>query len=100
MFSKIKAGKYHFNHKEFQKVSNEGKDLISKLLIVDPKMRISGPVALKNQWFKKFKEIKVGSEEDKLDINIINSLKEYRGVSALKKAAMSVLVKMLDHKEI
>jgi hypothetical protein len=42
----------------------------------------------------------VGSEEDRLDPSILHSLKDYKGVSKLKKAAMNVLVKMLDTKEI
>ena len=41
VFKKILAGKFHFNHKEFAKVSNEGKDLISKLLRVDPNKRVT-----------------------------------------------------------
>ena len=32
MFQKIKDGDFHFKHKEFQNVSDECKDLISKLL--------------------------------------------------------------------
>ena len=81
-------------------MSDEGKDLISKLLIVDPDLRLSGPLALKHPWFKKFKKIEKGCDEDLLDPNIINSLKQYRGVSTLKKAAMNLLVKMLDSKDI
>jgi hypothetical protein len=56
---------------------------------------------LKDAWFHKFtKTIRVGSEEDKLDSNILQRLREYRGVSTLKKAAMNLLVKMADFKEI
>lgn len=70
------------------------------MLVVDPKKRIKGSDALKDQWFVKFKAIKVGSEEDKLDPNIVSSLRAYRGVSALKKASMNLLVKMADTKDI
>ena len=35
-----------------------------------------------------------------LEINIIESLKNYKGISALRKEAMSVLIKMLSSKEI
>jgi len=41
------------------------------MLVVDPKMRVAGAVALKHPWFKKFKEMKKGSEEDKLDQKIL-----------------------------
>ena len=68
---------------------------------MDPKKRPSAAEALKDSWFSKFSnKVKVGSEEDKLDPNLIEQLKNYRGVSTLKKAAMNLLVKMLDSKEI
>jgi hypothetical protein len=35
-----------------------------------------------------------------LDPNILKKMKEYKGVSALKKAAMNILVKMADNKDI
>ena len=41
VFKKIMKGKFHFNHKEFEKVSPEGKDLICRLLVVDPDKRLS-----------------------------------------------------------
>lgn len=62
-------------------VSEEGKALISKMLQSDPEMRISGSEAIKDPWFAKFSKIEVGSAEDKLDQNIINKLKKYKGVS-------------------
>ena len=56
---------------------------------------------MKDPWFEKFtKKITIGSEEDKLDPNILERLRHYRGVSTLKKAAMNLLVKMADHKDI
>jgi calcium-dependent protein kinase len=51
IFNKILKGKYHFNHPEFELVSQEAKDLIKKLLIVDPEQRISGEEALRDVWF-------------------------------------------------
>jgi len=41
-----------------------------------------------------------GTEEDKLDPEIIQNLREFRGGSKLKKAAMNYLVKTLDSKHI
>jgi calcium-dependent protein kinase len=70
------------------------------LLVVDPQLRISGTAALKHGWFTKFRSCNISAEVDKLDPQILNSLRDYKGVSTLKKAAMNVLVKMLDTKEI
>ena len=54
VFKKILAGKYHFNHKEFAKVTEEAKDLIRRFLQVDSEKRISIQDALKHPWFIKF----------------------------------------------
>lgn len=71
------------------------------MLVVAPKNRITAEQAMKDPWFEKFtKKITIGSEEDKLDPNILERLRHYRGVSTLKKAAMNLLVKMADHKDI
>ena len=70
--------------------------MISKMLVVDPNKRIKGVDALKDPWFVKFLTIAKGSEEDKLDPEILKNLREYRGVSALKKVVMNVLVKMTN----
>jgi hypothetical protein len=41
VYKKIQNAKFHFNHKEFENVSEEGKELIKRMLIVDPKERIT-----------------------------------------------------------
>ena len=52
VFYKIQNGKYHFNHAEFKEVSPEVIDLIQKLLVVNPKDRLSAGDALKHKWFE------------------------------------------------
>jgi calcium-dependent protein kinase len=71
------------------------------MLTVDPKKRITADEALKDPWFTLFtRRVRIGSEEDKLDPKILERLRLYRGVSTLKKAAMNLLVKMADNKDI
>jgi calcium-dependent protein kinase len=43
---RVKAGKYTFDIPEFKNVSDQAKDLISKLLIYDADKRISAEEAL------------------------------------------------------
>lgn len=52
VFRKIKDADYHFNHPEFKEVSAPCKDLISKLLVVNQKKRLTGQQALQHEWFK------------------------------------------------
>lgn len=51
VFYKIQNAKYHFNHPEFKDCSEEVKDLIRKMLVIDPKKRLSAGEALKHKWF-------------------------------------------------
>ena len=90
-------------------VSDECKSLIKRMLVVDPVARIKGEEALKDPWILKYKRNSTGvngtpgqgpNEDAPLDPNILKSMKEYKGVSALKKAAMNILVKMADNKDI
>lgn len=103
VFNKISKANYHFNHKEFQMVSEEGKNLIRKMLVVDPDHRITPTMALKDVWFTKNKsgDTKGEAEKGNLDPDIFNKLKEYKGVSTLKKVALNILVKMTaDSKDV
>merc|ERR1719464_202390 len=52
VFRKIKEADFHFNHVEFDAISDECKDLIRKLLVVNPKKRLTGKQALEHNWFK------------------------------------------------
>ena len=52
IFAKVKAAKYHFDHEEFEECSEEVKDLLTKLLEIDPKKRLSASQALDHPWFK------------------------------------------------
>ena len=41
MYKQIKQGLYEFDQPEWESISDEAKDLITRLLVVDPKMRIT-----------------------------------------------------------
>ena len=56
VFAKIKKAKYHFNHEEFKVCSPLVIDLITKLLVVDSKKRLSASQALDHPWFKEIEE--------------------------------------------
>ena len=51
VFKIIKAGTPQFKEKGWLTISPEAKDLIVKLLEVNPKKRISSSDALKHPWF-------------------------------------------------
>lgn len=82
---------------EFDTVSEEVKDLIQKILVVDPDQRLTAVGALKHPWFhKEFGNSAPLSPGIKLDKDAVNRLCQFKGGSKLKKAAMIMLVKLED----
>jgi calcium-dependent protein kinase len=49
----IKKGIYTFDREPFLKCSNEGKDLIAKLLVKDPSKRYTALKAYEHPWVKR-----------------------------------------------
>ena len=77
-------------------------DLITKLLVVDPKKRLTAGQALEHQWFKDIEQQCKSHNHQAKDISrdVLGRLGEFKGVSVLKKAAMNMLVKMVDREKI
>lgn len=52
MLRSIMEARYHFHSPEWDDISVVAKDLISKLLVVQPKIRLTAEEALEHSWFK------------------------------------------------
>jgi serine/threonine protein kinase len=52
LFRKIVVGTYEFDEESFAGVSEEAKDLVSKMLVTDPDKRISAGEAVRHPWLK------------------------------------------------
>jgi calcium-dependent protein kinase len=50
IFEKIKKGKFYFYFEDWEHISDEAKDFITKLLVMDPKERMSTKEALRHPW--------------------------------------------------
>lgn len=75
ILEKVVRGLWEFKHQEWVYVSEEAKDLIKKLLVVDPKARLSAEEALQHPWFAKIAE---NNLDKPLAIQTLNSLKNFR----------------------
>jgi serine/threonine protein kinase len=99
VFSKIQKGSFTFPESTYSKVTPECIELIRKLLTVDRNKRLSGDQALHHDWFDKCL-VRNEGKSNLLDMEVMKKLREFKGSSTLKKAALNVLVKMLNPREI
>ena len=72
LLSNILKGSYGFHDKKWKKVSEEAKDLIRKLLIVQPFDRISIVNALNHPWFSQPNTFQT------VNLEIFNSIKSFK----------------------
>ena len=94
IMERVSIGKYDLQSSPFNKVSKNGIDLIQKLLIMDPKKRISAQDALLHPWFKenKSKELFNQIKDESTLKKLINNLKAYRKDSIIQETALAYLV--------
>jgi serine/threonine protein kinase len=52
LFRKIVSGKYEFEDEEWADISEDAKDLVSRLLILEPGKRMTAAEAVRHQWLK------------------------------------------------
>ena len=74
---KILSGKFEFDVQDFNTITDEAKDLISKCLKFDPKKRITIQEALNHRFFQDLKEATQFTEEDKQKLSNLKKLNKY-----------------------
>jgi len=101
IFKKIIEGNFTFRHKIWNKISSEAKNLVLKLLQVNPDKRLSAKEALEDIWFKK--NINVNSlENNKKSSNyrlFLKNITEFCAEQKLQQATLAFLVHNFAPKE-
>ena len=94
IMDKVRKGKYDLEEPPFDKLSSSGKDLIKKLLIMEPTKRISAQEALKHPWFKenRSKELFNRIKDESALRKMIHNLKTYKRDSIIQETALAYLV--------
>jgi len=85
LFKKIMKGEFQFHPDFWEPVSEEAKDLISKLLTVDVKKRLTVDDALTHPWLLKDKSV---LESNHIDLA---ELRRYQATKKLKKSVRAVM---------
>jgi calcium-dependent protein kinase len=94
IMERVAVGKYDLQSSPFNKISKNCIDLIQKLLIMDPKKRISAQDALNHPWFKdhKSKELFNQIKDESTLKKLIANLKAYKRDSVIQETALAYLV--------
>ncbi|KAI4386695.1 hypothetical protein MLD38_004606 [Melastoma candidum] len=84
-----------FDEQPWPSLSAEAKDFVKRLLIKDPRKRMTAVQALSHPWIRNYKEVKVP-----LDILVFKLMKAYMRSSMLRRAALRALSKTLTVDEL
>eukprot|EP00347_Sterkiella_histriomuscorum_P016684 403352253 len=87
IFKNVLKQNLEFDPSDWSEISNEAKDLISKMLIKDPTQRISAEGALSHPWFQMSQTTSFS-----FDSKIIQRIKEFRAPQRLQVEALTFLV--------
>ncbi len=93
----VLKGKFTLDEPEWDDVSDDAKDLVKRLLTLDPDRRISATEALQHRW------IKLMAQAEKIDKQVaaktLSNLKNFRGEQKLKQAALAFIASQLVSKD-
>jgi calcium-dependent protein kinase len=97
VLQKVKLGTFSFNNADWKNVSDDCKDLIRKLLKMNPKDRLTADQALQHVWIKNKapRAANVALEGAQFE-----ALKHFKQLNELKKAALQVIAQQLPDGEI
>jgi calcium-dependent protein kinase len=98
VLNKVKNGKYDIKSLYYSKCSNSVKDLIRKMLVTDPRKRMTIEACLEHSWFKQFendKNINLAFSDE-----IVESLRQFQNQNLLQKEIRFYLAKLFCDKEI
>ena len=102
IFKKILDGNFTFRHKIWNKISTEAKNLVLKLLQVNPTKRISAQEALDDVWFQKNFSINNPLENNQNSNSyklFIKNITEFCAEQKLQQATLAFLVHNFAPKE-
>ena len=97
VFTKIKKGKYDVHLLNKSKCSDELKDLIKKLLVVNETKRMSIEHSLEHPWVKKQID---ESQNIQLDMKILTSIQKFEKNNIFQKEILFIMATIAKEKEI
>ncbi|MBA0577328.1 hypothetical protein Golob_023997 [Gossypium lobatum] len=96
IFSAILRGEIDFKSDPWPAISPQAKDLVTKMLNLDPKQRLTAQQVLNHPWIKEDGE----APDIPLDIAVLARLKQFKAMNNFKKVALRVIAGCLSEEEI
>ena len=91
MIDRIMRCDYTFEKDYWKPISSEAKDFISKLLVLDPKIRNNAAQAQKHEWLSKEFNLADRAPTASFQNAVADNLLVYKDTAALKKIALNVI---------
>ncbi|KAF3791445.1 Calcium-dependent protein kinase 17 [Nymphaea thermarum] len=96
IFNAILKGHIDFTSKPWPSISPGAKDLVSKMLNVDPRQRVTAFQVLNHPWIKE----DGNAPNTPLDNVVLNRLKQFMAMNKFKRVALKVIAGCLSEEEI
>ena len=97
LFENIKSGRYRKSGKEYEAISNEGKELISQMLTLNPQKRIAARECLNSPFFSN--HIKTLKEIPEMLPSILTNIYKLNAREKLQQAAIAIIVHNIEQNE-
>ncbi|KAF3619079.1 DNA-(apurinic or apyrimidinic site) lyase 2 [Capsicum annuum] len=96
IFKEVLRNKPDFRRKPWSNISNSAKDFVKKLLVKDPRARLTAAQALSHPWVREGGD----ASEIPLDISVLSNMRQFVKYSRLKQFALRALASTLDEEEL
>ncbi|XP_076887805.1 calcium-dependent protein kinase 28-like [Bidens hawaiensis] len=96
IFKEVLRNKPDFKRKPWPTISQSAKDFVKKLLVKDPRSRLTAAQALSHPWVREGGN----ASEIPLDISVLSNMREFVKYSRLKQFALRALASTLDEEEL
>ncbi|KAG7618602.1 putative calcium-dependent protein kinase 18 CAMK-CDPK family [Arabidopsis thaliana] len=96
IFNEVMRKKPDFREVPWPTISNGAKDFVKKLLVKEPRARLTAAQALSHSWVKEGGE----ASEVPIDISVLNNMRQFVKFSRLKQIALRALAKTINEDEL
>ncbi|PNT27331.1 hypothetical protein POPTR_007G057600v4 [Populus trichocarpa] len=96
IFKEVLRNKPDFRRKPWPTISTSAKDFVQKLLVKDPRARLTAAQALSHPWVREGGD----ASEIPIDISVLSNMRQFVKYSRLKQFALRALASTIDEEEL